>query len=99
MRSPGLAGRLSLPVVLLVVTSLALLGALTVAVTYHGRGAAAQSADLRMATMVRWLGVLLLAGAGASALAGVRLSRSLTRQPDGGGAAAVPGELSPHVRA
>ena len=79
MRSPGLAGRLSLPVVLLVVSSLALLGALTLAVTYHGSGAAAQSADLRMATVVRWLGVLLLAGAGAGALAGVLLSRSLTR--------------------
>ena len=79
MRSPGLAGRLSLPVVLLVVTSLALLGALTLAVTDHGRGAAAHSADLRMATMLRWLGVLLLAGAGAGALAGVLLSRSLTR--------------------
>ncbi|HET6368474.1 MAG TPA: ATP-binding protein [Pseudomonadales bacterium] len=79
MRSPGLAGRLSLTVVLLVVTSLALLGALTLAVTYHGGGAAAQSADFPMATVVRWLGVLLLAGAGAGALTGVLLSRSLTR--------------------
>ena len=52
MRSPSLAGRLSLTVVLLVVITLALLGALTLVVTHHGISAAVQSADLRMATVV-----------------------------------------------
>jgi hypothetical protein len=51
MRSPSLAGRLSLTVALLVVITLALLGALTLAVTHHGIGTAVQSADLPMATV------------------------------------------------
>ena len=52
MRSPSLSGRLTLTVVLLVVISLALLGAFTLAVTQHGISTAVQSADLRMATVV-----------------------------------------------
>ena len=52
MRSPSLSGRLTLTVVLLVVISLAPLGALTLAVTQDGISTAVQSADLRMATVV-----------------------------------------------
>lgn len=78
MRSRSLAGRLSLMVVLLVVVSLAFLGALTLVVTHHDIRTAAQSADLRNG-IARGLGAVLVACAGAGALAGLLLSRSLTR--------------------